>query len=186
MHALFTPWLRCCPCNRTTIPRHFALPWRKYDTHLNLNSKRYGYRCRMKEFAQQRTLAVNSRTALAYDISNNHCFTFSTEVTNAGSAVPARMSLRPPIWRSSLSVGSELVSMRLMIWLSNCRPVRFRYCNSPIRPLASGGTAQCRVDFHRHGGLSDEKIHHRCFGTDCCRCLGRDHLSGDRSTKWGR
>jgi len=51
---------------------------------------------RMKEFAQQRTLAVNSRTALAYDISNNHCFTFSTEVANAGGA-SANVSSAPDL-----------------------------------------------------------------------------------------
>lgn len=41
---------------------------------------------RMAAFVQQRTRAVLQRTARPYDISDNHCVTFATEVAAAGGA----------------------------------------------------------------------------------------------------
>lgn len=51
---------------------------------------------RMDEFVQQRTIEVNRRTAPAYDINNNHCFTFATEVAVAGGA-SANVSSSPDL-----------------------------------------------------------------------------------------
>lgn len=41
---------------------------------------------RMDAFVQQRLREVNARTAPAYDINSNHCFTFAVEVAQAGGA----------------------------------------------------------------------------------------------------
>lgn len=41
----------------------------------------------MLDFAQQRDREVQARTAAAYDINGNHCFTFALEVARAGGVV---------------------------------------------------------------------------------------------------